>query len=293
MVEKENWKSKVSRKLRNKYKLVILNDENYEERLAFRLSRINVFVLVSILSIMLIAITIVLIAFTPLREYIPGYTDMRLYEKIDYLQKRADSLEQDFDQKNLYLYNLERILEGRDTVDEIPMMFDDSASYDEITIAYSHEDSLLRADFENQSMYNIYLIGENTSRRGTSSIRGFAFFTPLEGIVTNNFNPAEGHFGIDVVSSKNEAVKATLDGVIVISNWTLETGYVLGIQHEHNLVSMYKHNSTLLKGQGDFVKAGEAIAIVGETGEMTTGLHLHFELWYNGIPLNPGDFINF
>ena len=243
--------------------------------------------------IVLVSVVIVLIAFTPLREYIPGYTDVTLYEKIDNLQRKSDSLEQDFNTKNLYIFNLKRILEGNDTVAEMPEIVNSDINYDAITALPSREDSILRADFESQSMYNIYLIGEENKYSGGSSIRGFNFFTPLVGIVSSHFDPAIGHFGIDIVSNKEDAIKSTLDGVIVFSNWTLETGYVLGIQHEHNLFSVYKHNSTLLKGQGDFVKAGQPIAIVGETGEYTTGPHLHFELWYNGTPVNPADFMIF
>jgi murein DD-endopeptidase MepM/ murein hydrolase activator NlpD len=126
-----------------------------------------------------------------------------------------------------------------------------------------------------------------------SSIVGFLFFTPLKGIITSEFNPAQGHYGIDIVSKQNEAVKSVLDGTVIFSNWTLETGYVMSVQHSQNIVSIYKHNSVLLKKTGEYVRAGEPIAIVGETGEQITGPHLHFELWNDGRPVNPKDYITF
>jgi murein DD-endopeptidase MepM/ murein hydrolase activator NlpD len=112
-------------------------------------------------------------------------------------------------------------------------------------------------------------------------------------VVTNNFKPVDNHFGIDIVARKDEAVKATLDGIVVFADWTLETGYVIGIQHKNNIFSIYKHNSTLLKEQGSFVKAGEPISIVGTSGELSTGPHLHFEIWYNGVPVDPGNLMIF
>ena len=273
MEQQNKQRKKWTRKLRSKYKLVILNDQTYEERISFRLSRWNVFVAMGTIAIVLIALTIGLITFTPLREYIPGYTDMSLYHKIDILEYRADSLEMDFRQKNLYLYNLKMILEGKDTVNQIPEIVESGISYDDVTITRSKEDSILRVDFEQQSMYNIFLIKEDRKSSGRSSVSDFIFFTPLNGIITNSFNPREKHFGVDIVAKKN--------------------GYVIGIQHQHNLFSVYKHNSSLLKDQGAFVRAGEPIAIVGESGEYSTGPHLHFEIWYDGTPLNPAELMIF
>lgn len=293
MENQEKSKKKWAEKLRNKYKLVILNDETYEERFSFRLSRLNVFVAVGTLTIVLIVLTTLIIAFTPLREYIPGYTDMVLYDRIYELEYATDSLERQFSQKNLYLYNLKRILEGQDTVAEIPEPVVTDTNYQEITITHSKEDSMLRADFEYQSMYNLFLAREESASGSLSSIRTFNFFTPVNGIVTSNFKPAENHFGIDIVASKHEPVKATLDGIVVFADWTLETGYVIGLQHRNNIFSVYKHNSTLLKEQGNFVRAGEPISIVGSSGELSTGPHLHFEIWYNGVPVDPAQLMIF
>jgi murein DD-endopeptidase MepM/ murein hydrolase activator NlpD len=125
------------------------------------------------------------------------------------------------------------------------------------------------------------------------TIGSVLFFVPLKGVITNEFNISQGHFGVDIVSRQNEAIKAVLDGTVILSNWTIETGFTIAIQHQENIISVYKHNSALLKKVGEFVKAGDPIAIVGQTGELTSGPHLHFELWYDGNPVNPKEYITF
>jgi len=291
VIKKEKW----YRRLRDKYKLVILNDETYEEKLSFKLSRLNVFVATGTLAIFLIIITTIIIAFTPLREYIPGYTDVNLYEQLYKIEELTDSIDADARQKSLYLENLRLILSGKDTTIVSPLKEDTVNNYSSISSYASVEDSAFRYEFESQ------LIGASPEIRLTDrehggarpDISSFTFFTPLRGIVTSKFDPTSKHFGVDIVSVQNEAIKATLDGVVIFSGWTIETGYTVSIQHENDLVSFYKHNSALLKDQGSYVKAGDAIAIIGSTGEYSTGSHLHFELWYNGVPVDPTDFIKF
>ncbi|MDX9906802.1 MAG: M23 family metallopeptidase [Bacteroidales bacterium] len=296
MAEEVKKRDKWYHKLRNKYKLVILNDETYEEKLSFKLSRLNVFVATGTLAVLLIVITTIIIAFTPLREYIPGYTDVSLYEQLYAIEKLTDSLHNDARQKSLYLENLKLVLSGKDTTIKTPLKVDTANTYQNISGQPSEADSEFREEFESQLVYGtsdpVKLTGRN--RQGNrSDISSFTFFTPLRGIVTNKFNPTAKHYGVDIVSVQNEAIKATLDGVVIFTGWTIETGYTISIQHENDLVSVYKHNSALLKDQGSFVKAGDAIAIIGSTGEYSTGPHLHFELWYNGVPVNPTDFIKF
>jgi len=293
MKERKNLRRNWTDKLRIKYKLVIFNDQTYEERFSFRLTRLNVFIAISTLTVILIAFTILLIAFTPLREYIPGYTDLSLYDRIDRLQQKTDSLEAEYKKRNLYVFNLRRILTGQDTVSEIPELELNYPDYENIVVAPSREDSVLRAEFEYESMYNLYLLGESGDHGSEASIRTINFFTPINGIITNEYYPAMDHYGIDIAAKTNEAVKATLDGVVVFADWTLETGYVIAIQHSNNLFSVYKHNSSILKGQGTHVKAGEPIAVVGTSGELSTGPHLHFEIWFNGIPVNPSELMIF
>lgn len=292
--KKEKW----YHKLRHKYRLVIFHDETFEEKLSFRLSRMNVFVLAVSLSFFLVLITSYIIAFTSLREYIPGYTDVNLNRKVYQMERTADSLEMVFNQKQTYFQNIRRIIEGHDFADDsINAVRSGTQSgtinADTIRLSRSLEDSLLRMEFENLERFNLLpdaqLIPD--ARRRAMGIANF--FIPLKGIITNKFNPIEKHFGIDIVSRNNEAIKATLEGTVVYAAWTLDQGYVIGLQHTGGFFSVYKHNSVLLKREGDFVRAGEPIAIIGESGELSTGPHLHFELWYNTTPVNPEDFISF
>jgi murein DD-endopeptidase MepM/ murein hydrolase activator NlpD len=276
------------RKLHDKYRLVLMNDATLEEKLSFRLTRLNVFIFFGTVSIFLVVATIYLIAFTPLKEYIPGYADFNTRQVLRELMMRADSLERDLRQKDLYIHNFKRIIEGREPVDIFPVELLDPDYYYIENLPRSLEDSIIRAEIESMGQYGSWVYEETSALQ---SINQYFFFPPVKGIVTNYFNPAGKHFGIDLVADKNEAIKATLDGTVIFSAWTMETGYNIGIQHANNLVSVYKHNSVLLKEEGSFVKAGEVIAIIGETGLYSTGTHLHFELWFNGQPVNPLDYI--
>lgn len=282
-------------KLRNKYRLVILNDETYEEKFSFRLSRLNVFVTVGFTSILLIIVTIFLIAFTPLREYIPGYTDVTLSLRVDELLQKTDSLEAITRQKSAYIDNIKRIIDGEDipfdSLDQVAQT--NPPDLDQIEYRRSIEDSMLRQEYRTESSYDLYYNENEELSVVRQSRTSMFFFDPLEGIVTSEFDVGLKHYGIDIVSKPNEAVKATLDGTVIFADWSIATGYTISVQHQGNFISVYKHNSVLLKEQGSFVKAGEPIAIVGESGELSTGAHLHFELWYNGTPVNPRDYIAF
>jgi len=291
----EQKKEKWYYKLRDKYRLVILNDETFEETVSWRLSRLNVFITIGILAIVLIVLTIFLIAFTPLREYIPGYADVTLSRRVNYLIMKTDSLEAEARQKNIYIQNINRIIAGDDFFDDSISSQQEPQSIDYENIQYTHspEDSMLRSEYESGTSYDLYYNeGEELSRINPSR-SNFTFFNPLKGIITSEFDLSLNHYGIDIVSKENDAVKATLSGTVLFADWTVETGHVISIQHRDNYISVYKHNSVLLKKAGNFVKAGEPIAIVGESGELTTGAHLHFELWYNGTPVNPLEYIAF
>ncbi|MDP1622943.1 MAG: M23 family metallopeptidase [Bacteroidales bacterium] len=294
LARKDRKKEKWTEKWRNKYRLVFMTDDTLEERFTFRLSRMNVFIALGTLAIVLIFLTSFLIAFTPLREYIPGYTNVGLTMKLYNLQLRTDSIERALVAKDKFMSNLSDIINGKDLTDDKSIPGDTLKQYGNIKIKRSPEDSLLRLEIENQNKYNLHKIEtiENTSQK-KASIGGVLFFTPLKGVITNMFNPTQKHFGVDIVSKQNEAIKVVLDGTVIISNWTLETGYVIAVQHSRSIVSIYKHNSAILKKVGDYVRAGEPIAIVGETGELITGPHLHFELWSDGNPVDPNEYITF
>lgn len=283
-------------KLRDKYRLIILNEDTFEEKLSFRMSRLNVFVVTGMLAIILVFLTSYLIAFTPLREYIPGYKDTNIQEELYELQLRADSIEKAVRAKDLYINNMRKVLLGENP--EEPRVTEtraDSAAqvrYAGISNKKTREDSMLRAEYEGQNLYNIKVGDKGVTRRDVP-LSKLNFFTPLKGMVTNKFDASRQHFGVDVAAASNEAVKAAYDGTVIFSEWTAETGHVIAIQHVGNVVSVYKHNSVLLRKQGAFVRAGESIAIVGESGEYSTGPHLHFELWINGSPVNPENYMIF
>ena len=291
-MQKKHRKKK-DNKLRRKYKLVLMDAQSYEEKFSFRLTRLNVIGFVGTLAVVLIVGTIYLIAFTSLREYIPGYTDIALSRNVYALQQRADSLEKEFQRNQLYLANLKRIFEGGDMQEMNVEPVADARIYniDTIELTHSKEDSLLRAEYDDHNRYSLYQ--NRTYNYVSSSLGNVNIFPPLQGIITRHFDPEQGHFGIDIVANQNEAIKAALDGTVIFSDWTLETGHTIGLQHSNNLITVYKHNSSLLKQQGTDVRAGETISIMGESGELTTGPHLHFELWHNGNPIDPEEFISF
>lgn len=294
-MEEEKRKRKILKKLKNKYRLVILNDASFEEKFSYRLSPLNIVTLVLTFAVFLMGSVAVIIIFTPLREYIPGYTDVSLREDLTNMVLRSDSLEHKLQQNNLYLANLQAILRGEDPHTE-DLLAQDSSLTDSFAVdeavnpaIKAKEDSLLRDYVEREDSYSL----KASSASSSSSESRLYYFTPLKGTVTNTFNQAEAHFGVDIVAPKNEAIKAALDGTVIFADWTVETGYVIQLQHKNNITSIYKHNSVLLKEVGQRVKAGEAIAIIGNTGKLSSGPHLHFELWKEGKAIDPMQFINF
>jgi murein DD-endopeptidase MepM/ murein hydrolase activator NlpD len=281
--------SKIS-KWRYRYRFTVYNDHTFEEVWQLRLTKLNLFILLGSSVVFLIALTIVLIAFTHLREFIPGYPDGNMRRNIIMNAYRLDSLERELEIRDRYFVNLNNIISGREP-DDFQNVQDTSLDYSEITFSGSIEDSILRQEIEVEEQYNLSIGEEESSGDNLSSIH---FFAPIKGMVTSSFNPNENHYGTDIVGSQNSVVSATLDGTVIMAAWTLETGYVIQMQHNNNIISVYKHNAELLKEVGASVKAGESIAIVGNSGELfTTGPHLHFELWHNGFPLDPEKYILF
>jgi murein DD-endopeptidase MepM/ murein hydrolase activator NlpD len=276
-------------KLKHKYRLVFFNDNTFEEVWHIRMSLLNVLSLIGTISFLLIFLVIFLMAFTPLRELIPGYPNEDMRRKIVKSAFRLDSLEKKIQLRDQYFANLNALISGSE-----PIKYDSAQetgkNYKNIKFTKSVQDSLFRQRYEKDEQFN-FTVGRNT--KSESSISEMHFFPPVKGIITNTFNAKENHLGVDIVGAPNEVVKATLDGTVVLATWTLETGYIIQIQHQNNIISIYKHNANLLKKAGSQVKAGDAIAILGNSGELTTGPHLHFELWYNGEAVNPQDYIIF
>ena len=244
--------------------------------------------LLGILSLTLIGLTILLIAFTPLREYIPGYSSSALKKQAVELNFKTDSLQQVITYNDQYYASIKKVLKGevstvafnRDSIIE-------SAKKDpsEIDLSASKADSVLRAKVAKEDKYNLF----ETARSKTN----FVLFPPVNGEISEQYSIENKHYAVDIVVPKDTPVKATADGTVIFAEWTAETGFVILIEHSQGLLSVYKHNATLTKIQGDLVKAGEVIATSGNTGNLTTGPHLHFELWSNGYAVNPTNFIEF
>lgn len=288
MAKKTKSRKKLSKKLLNKYRLVILNEDTFEERLALKLTRLNVFVLFGISTITLITFTTLLIAFTPLREYIPGYSSTALKKQAVALSFKTDSLQKIITYNDQYYTSIQKVLKGEvSTVSFNRDSIIEAANVDlsQINLSANQADSILRAKVDKEDKYNLF----ETARSKTN----FVLFPPVKGDISEHYNPEKKHYAVDIVVAKNTPVKAVADGTVIIAEWTAQTGFVILIEHSHGLLSVYKHNATLNKAQGDLVKAGEVIAASGNTGDLSTGPHLHFELWSDGYSVNPTNFIDF
>jgi murein DD-endopeptidase MepM/ murein hydrolase activator NlpD len=292
MANKKDTKEKLRNRLRVKYRLVVMNEETFKERASLLLTPLNVIIFGGSLAIFLVVLVTYIIAFTPLREYIPGYADTNLRLQVYENTLRADSLERELALKDLYLQNINMIIAGK-TPEQEKHEPDTTKDYTSIEFERSEQDSMLRAMVEQEERYNIQNIQFANKPSMEMNIRDLFFFAPIKGDITANFDTQKKHFAVDVVAKENEPIKACLDGTVIFSSWTYDSGHVIAIQHSSNLTSFYKHCSVLLKKTGDAVKAGEVVAVVGNSGELTTGPHLHFELWFNGRPVNPEDYIVF
>ena len=289
MVKKTQKKNKFRQRITNKFRLVVLNEDTFEEKLSFKLTILNIFVLSGVFSIVLVALTTVLVAYTPIREYIPGYASTKLKKDASKLVYQADSLRNRLQLLENYTKALMPILAGEQPISNVDFdslkINSDPINIDEKKLAASKNDSLFREKVESKDRFPLFDKAENKI--------DIVFFAPITGSITQEFNITNKHFALDISQKTGTPVKAIEDGRVIFSEWTTETGYVLIIEHGTGFISVYKHNGVLLKQQGDFVKSGETIATVGSTGELTTGPHLHFELWYNGYPVNPINYIDF
>ena len=283
------------KKLNRKYDFLMSHDESGRPMLNFKLNLLNLILAIIGMALLLIIITTFIIAFTPLREYIPGYTDTNLNREVYELNLRADSLRREMKKKDIYFENLKKVVEGYDFAADSALA---SVSIyeplpagvtDTITLKKSVQDSILRAEYEAQNQYNLFGKDYLSTTKPNSLVKNF--YVPLTGKVMNAFNPDKGHFGVDIASEGDKIINATLDGTVVFSSWSINNGYCIGIQHEDSYFSVYKHNATLLKKEGEYVKAGEAIAILGKSGEAEAFEHLHFELWHNGLALDPVEYM--
>ena len=283
------------KKLNRRYDFMMRHDDSKKEILGFKLNLLNLVLVIIGIALLLIIVTTFIIAFTPLREYIPGYTDNNLNREVYMLNLRADSLKREMHKKDIYFENLKKIVEGYDFAADSALaslnIYEPlpKGVTDTITLKKSEQDSILRAEYETQSQYNLFGDDYLPPAKPSSLVKNF--FVPINGTIINGFNPDNGHFGVDIVSDGDQIINATLDGTVVFSSWSINNGYCIGIQHADSYFSVYKHNATLLKKEGEYVKAGEAIAILGQSGDAEKSEHLHFELWRSGVAINPAEYM--
>ncbi len=291
MAEKEKEKEKKKNGLRDKLKFSISNDATFEELWYIRLTKSNSFLLITLVIIFLVGGTASLIAFTNLREYIPGYPDVVMRRNLMMNAIRLDSLEREIELRDRYFTNMNSIIAGNGPVESFSMR-EEIGTPSSFDYQITPEDSAIRASVETDNHFSLSL-GKITSEPAPN-LANLHFFPPLKGMISSKFDPTVKHYGTDIVAEPKAMVAAVLDGTVIFTGWTMETGYVIEIQHSNNIVSVYKHNAVLLKEAGDVVHAGEPISVVGDSGELlTSGPHLHFELWYKGEPLDPARHIVF
>lgn len=285
----ESKKKKLITKLHHKYRLSIYNDSNLEEVWFLRLSRMNVLLVFGSLLILIIFGVTILISFTPLREFIPGYPDKNTRKNIVANALKVDSLERELVMWQRHLDNVNRVLSGRPT-EVIESKPDTTKKYKNLKPGRSKEDSLLRAKVEAEEKYKLSVFNDNKKPQGIAGVR---FFTPAKGKILKPYNAQAGQLGVTLSVAPNELVLASLEGTVVDAGWSMENGYSIIIQHSGNVVTVYKYNSRVLKKIGEKVRAGEAIAVVGTKGEQKNTAQLLFELWYNGVPINPQQYVIF
>ncbi|HPD66048.1 MAG TPA: M23 family metallopeptidase [Bacteroidia bacterium] len=291
MAERQN--RSLGEKLKARYRLIIRAEDSLEEKTSFKLTRLNVIMFISTSLVLGFLAVFFIIAYTSLRQYIPGYGDFNTIRKFTELNQKYDSLERALSNQVSYLENIRNIYTGN--IEQYS-----SSAYprnDSLKVMpksdprkKSKEDSILRQQVESEETFSLVAGEEDNSAQ---KLKNLVLFPPVKGIVTEKFNMAQGHYAIDIATAPNTAIKSVMDGVVVFADWSINTGFTIMIQHKRNMISVYKHNSALLKNVGQVVRAGEVIAVAGDTGELSHGPHLHFELWYDGNPVDPEKYILF
>ncbi|RGN40526.1 M23 family metallopeptidase [Bacteroides oleiciplenus] len=286
MVKKKRHKA-FWNNIKFKYKLTIINENTLEEVVGIRVSKLNgISVLLSVLTVLFL-IAAAIITFTPLRNYLPGYMNSDVRAQVVENALRADSLQQLVERQNLYIMNIQDIFRGTVRVDTVHSMDSLTTVREDSLMERTQREAEFRKQYEETEKYNL------TSITARPDIEGLIFYRPTRGMITDKFDADRKHYGTDIAANPGESVLATLDGTVILSTYTAETGYVIEVQHNQDFISVYKHCGSLLKREGDAVQAGEAIALVGNSGQLTTGPHLHFELWHKGRAVNPEQYIVF
>lgn len=274
--------------LKNRYRLVVLNDDTYEEVSSFILSRINIYIIITTILMCIILSVTAIIVYTPIKEYLPGLDRTKLKYDVRALNTQILLIEDSLRARQLFIENILRVLKGKhDTTgfnEKIELAKHDSIDVNKVT----YEDSMLRLEVEKENEFTLF---DKSDIKDIEALL-FHLFTPVKGVISREYEQAKGHFGVDIVAHQNSNIKAALDGIVIFSDWTLDDGFVVAVQHNNDLISFYKHNSVLHKKSGNFVEAGEVLAVIGNTGESTDGIHLHFELWYKGTSIDPTEYLS-
>lgn len=290
MEEKTSRWQSFKQRMQDTYRLIILNNETLEEVNAFNLTLLNLYVAICSFIVLGALLFFFLISFTPLKRLVPGYGELSSNREMMYLYKKIDTLEQLAQSQQLYIDNFRHYVTG-----ELPQSQDsgdiDAEIIPEEPVSRIEEDEILRKEIQLEK--DLSMVSEDPLPNRDKKLEHIHMVSPIKGTISTQFRPDIDHYGVDVLGPSNTAIKAVMDGIVISSDWTLETGNTLAIQHHNNVISVYKHNSRLLKHAGDLVTAGEAVAIIGNSGTLSDGPHLHFEIWHDGVPLDPEKYIVF
>ncbi len=284
-----NWK----RHLKRDWRLVIFDVETYKEVASYHLTMLNFYIIISSIVLVVALLLSALIYFTPVKKLIPGYGSRADINKVKMLSKRMEDMTKSLDAQQVYINSLRKMLTGNVEA-EPPRDSSDFVKEENLTkVDRIEEDEILRKELELEMAREKSINRSASGEDKITSLEQMHFVAPLTGQISRSFEPEEKHYGIDILAPKNTPIKAVAAGTVIFSGWTLETGYTIQVLHAHNIITFYKHNATNLKDVGSHVQAGEVIAIIGNTGTYTDGLHQHFELWYKGTPVNPEEYIDF
>jgi len=273
--------------LLNRYRMIVINETTFNEELSFRFSRLNIFSIIILLLVFIFTGTFFLVSYTPIKEFIPGYTSTKVRKEAIRNTFLLDSLVTKFQKQDQFIKSIKSALSGENESDEGLLKEINKNNLESFNREFNRvkADSLLRLEVMQEDKYNLMPNSKNNVK--------FMLFSPASGLISESFNSEIKHFAVDIALAKDTPIKSVAVGTVVLAEWTSDTGYVVVIKHNHGLLSVYKHNSTIEKSQGDIVQAGEVIAFAGNSGELSTGYHLHFELWIDGYPVDPTNFIDF
>jgi murein DD-endopeptidase MepM/ murein hydrolase activator NlpD len=276
------------KKLYSKRRLVILNEDSFEETFSLKLNLMNVFVVSTCGAILIIFITTYIIAFTPLREYIPGYASSKLKKEALDMAIKSDSLEKSVKINNAYIESIKKVLTGNLDYAKLKLENEEKneiPKFDEKALAPTDEELELRNQIIKEDKYNVF----ETAAPKVS----FVMFPPAQGTIIQNFNAANRFYAIKLALTNNTPIKAIAAGNVIFADWTPNYGYVIIIRHKNDILSVYKNTASITKKQGNIVNSGEVIALAGSLDNQNTAITLHFELWKDGFPINPTQFIDF